>query len=121
MVVHPGKIEIKNLGFECILGTLSFERITPQPILVNVNLEYDFSEAAASDDLKFAVNYAALSLAVRNFISEKQFQLIESLVYETARFVLESNNRILSVEVAVEKPEAIPMAEAAKASIRLER
>ena len=42
MVVEAGKISIKDLQFNCIIGTLPYEREKEQPIVLNVALWLDF-------------------------------------------------------------------------------
>lgn len=121
MVIHPGKIEIKNLGFECILGTLPFERTTLQPIILNVTLEFDFLDAAKTESIECTIDYASLAQELETFISDSKFQLVETLVFKTAKKILEKYRRVLAVSVRVEKLKAIPKAQAAVAEIRLER
>jgi dihydroneopterin aldolase len=121
MVIEKSKIEIKDLGFECILGTLPFERVRPQPIVLNISLELDFSKAAISESIECTVNYAALAEEIRQFVCNSKFQLLETLVLKTSKFLLEHYPRIQSVSLHVEKPEAIPGARAAAAEIQVRR
>lgn len=121
MVIEKSKIEIKGLGFECILGTLPFERVRPQPLVLNIVLEFDFSKAALSEDIGCTVNYATLADELRHFICEAKFQLLETLVLQSAKFILNKHPRVQSVEIRAEKPEAIPSAEAAVAEILVRR
>lgn len=120
MVIHPGKIFIIDAGFKCIIGTLPFERETPQPISLSISIWLDFSAAADNEDLAHSIDYAALTEAVKNFVQLSQFQLIETLVYRTALFILQKHPSIQSTEVQVIKPLAIPGAKGASASIRID-
>ena len=33
-------IHIEDLKFQCIIGILDFERVTPQDIIINMSIEY---------------------------------------------------------------------------------
>lgn len=120
MVIHPGQLSVIEVGFDCIIGTLPFERENPQPILLTLSISLDFSRAAENDDLTHSVDYASLTEDVKNFITLSQFQLLETLVYRTALFILEKHPSILSAEVKVIKPQAIPNAIGSCASIRID-
>ncbi len=121
MVSCVSKIKIQNLGFECILGTLPFERETEQPILLSVELEFDFTAAAQSENLIDTVDYFALAENLKKFIRSEKFQLIETLVWKTAEHILQNHRRVAAVAVYVQKPNAIPDAESAMAEIYMKR
>ena len=46
-----GTTGLKCLRIDCIVGVYAFEREQSQPILMDIELDYDFSGAAGSDDL----------------------------------------------------------------------
>lgn len=120
MVVYPGQLSVLEVGFDCIIGTLPFERENPQPISLTIAIHLDFTTAAENDDLSHSIDYAFLTEEVKNFVLLSQFQLLETLVYRTALFILEKHPSILSTEVKVIKPRAIPNALGASASIRMD-
>ncbi len=120
MVVYPGQLSVLEVGFDCIIGTLPFERENPQPISLTISIHLNFSVAAENDDLSHSIDYAFLTEEVKNFILLSQFQLLETLVYRTALFILEKHPSILSTEVKVIKPNAISNALGACASIRMD-
>ena len=88
MVVETGKISLKDIQFNCILGTLPFEREKEQPVVLNVSVWLDFSLAARNDDLVHSIDYAQLSQDLQEFIRMSRFQLEETLVLETAKHIL---------------------------------
>lgn len=120
MVITKSKVKIQELGFECILGTLSFERVQPQPVVMDLVLELDFSEAAASGNVNYTVNYAEVSEVVTRFVQESKFELVETLVTKVAERLLNDYKKLNAVEVSIKKPKAIPNA-IASAEIRMER
>lgn len=117
----PGKITIRDLDFDAILGVLSFERERPQPVRLNFSLWLNFETIAKTDSLKDTVDYAAISEDLVNFIQESQFGLVETLVYQTAKRLLSYSPLILAAWVRIEKPEAIPHSKGSAAEIRLEQ
>lgn len=120
MVVGSGKIRIQGLGFESILGTLSFERTSPQPVVMDLLLELDFTKAAASENVSDTVDYAEAASVVTTFVQDSKFELVETLVWKVAELLLERYPLLKAVEVSVKKPKAIPNA-LASAEIRMER
>ncbi|MCF0216759.1 MAG: dihydroneopterin aldolase [Fibrobacteraceae bacterium] len=121
MIFGPGKISIEDLRFDCILGTLPFEREVEQAVVLNVSIWLDFMEAARNEDLAHSVDYAQLSDDLIYFIRESKFNLEETLVVETAKYILSNYPKALSAEVTISKPGAIPNAKAATSTIRLTR
>ena len=121
MVVESGCISIKDLQFDCIIGTLPYEREAVQPVILNVNLWLDFTAAARNDDLAHSIDYAQLAEHLQAFIKENRFQLVETLVLETAKFILDHYPKTQTAQVSVCKPNAIPQSKGAMASIKVTR
>lgn len=121
MVVGLGKISLKELQFDAILGTLPFERENEQPIVLNVNLWLDFTLAARNEDLAHSIDYAQLADDLKGFIRSSCFQLEETLVVETAKFILNNHPKAMAAEVSVRKPMAIPGCAGAESSIKISR
>ena len=103
-------IHIKNLRLRTIIGVNDWERNTPQDILVNVKLEFDGVAAAESDDLRQAVDYAAISERITVLAQDSHFFLLEKLVSEILKLVM-ADDRVQSATVVVDKPAAVPAAE----------
>lgn len=121
MVVELGKISLKDLTFDCIIGTLPYERENEQPIVLNVSLWLDFTQAAQNEDLAHSIDYAQLAEDLKGFIRLSCFQLEETLVYRTAEKILMDHPKAKAVEVSVRKPCAIPDCAGAESSIRMTR
>jgi dihydroneopterin aldolase len=121
MVVETGKISLKDIQFNCILGTLPFEREQEQPVVLNVSVWLDFSLAARNDDLVHSIDYAQLAENLKGFIRSAKFQLEETLVLETAKYILNNYPKALAAEVSIRKPQAIPNCAGAESTIRVRR
>jgi FolB domain-containing protein len=111
------KIIIRNLMVRGILGINEEERKNRQDILVNIVMEADTRQAAASDSIEDAVNYRSVAKAVIAHIEAGRPMLVERLVAEIAQICFESDERIRAVEVTVEKPGAVRFAESVGVSI----
>ena len=121
MVVETGKISLNDLRFDCILGTLPSERETEQPVILNVSVWLDFTPAGRNDDLVHSIDYAQLAQNLKEFIRNARFQLEETLVLETAKYILKNYPKAQAAEVSVVKPNAIPDCAGAESSIRIRR
>lgn len=88
---------------------------------MNVSIWLDFTQAARNDDLIHSIDYAQLSENLKGFIREARFQLEETLVLETAKYILSNYPKALAAEVSVSKPNAIPNCAGAASSIRVRR
>ena len=103
------KVLIRELKVEAILGILPQERVTPQPVLINITVFTDTRRAARSKDIVDAVNYAALADAATTLTIDGEYRLIETLVEDLAALSL-SLAHVEGVSVRVEKPQAVPAA-----------
>ena len=107
--VRQDKVLIRELKVEAILGVLPQERVTPQPVLINITVFTDTRGAARSKDIVDAVNYAALADAATKLTIDGKYLLIETLVEDLAALSL-SLAHVEGVSVRVEKPQAVPAA-----------
>jgi dihydroneopterin aldolase len=108
-------------------GVTLEERMEPQPIEVDVDLETDLSAPASSDELADTIDYAAVFELVRGIAEGRSFRLIEALAGEIASAVLAAHGDddppLDGVEVRVRKPQApLPGAfETAEVAVRRPR
>ncbi len=104
------QIFIKNLQVQGILGIHSHEQRSPQSIRVSVTVSTDITQAAADDDISKTVNYSTLTKDINQFVKVSHFRTIEALIEALAKDIL-SKDRVASVWLRIEKPEAVPEAE----------
>ncbi len=116
--LNSDTVFIRNLVIQTIIGIHPSERTTPQTVLVSLELETETTTAAADDDIVNALDYERLALRVREFVSQAEFQLIETLAERLASLVLE-DLRVTQVSIEVQKPGAIPNAETV--GVRIQR
>ena len=59
-----GTTGLKQLHVDCIVGIFQHEREQTQAVLVDIEIDYDFAPAAASDAIPDAVDYDGVASSV---------------------------------------------------------
>ncbi len=111
-----GQVIVDRLEFECIIGILPEERVTPQPLRLTITLEACFEMARKSEDVANTVDYFQLAQSAQSLITENKFQLLETLAEEVAALCLE-DLRVFRARIRAEKPQAIPGADCSAVEI----
>ncbi len=81
-IIFLGGLEIKT-----IIGIYDWERETKQIIELNIEMAYDISQAATSDDINDTLDYKAVSKRIISFVEQSQFFLVEKLIEEIANII----------------------------------
>lgn len=122
MTEASDKIWLCGVSCSVKLGVPAAERCKRQTVLVDLGLELDLSPAAARDDFRLTVDYAALEKAVRGLAETGERQLVETLAERLAAEVLRFGARIKAVTVRVhKKPAAMPRTREVVVEIRRAR
>ena len=116
-----GTIEVAGIRVRCIVGILPFERVQEQDIRIDVSMDLDFAEAAATGNIDATVNYVDVARALSELVTERKYQLIETMAEECAALVLARWPRVESVAIAIHKPAAVPEAGDTRAKIARRR
>ncbi len=114
-----GTTGCRGLRIDCVVGVYPHEREQTQPIVIDIELDYDFSAAASSDTVSDAVDYDRVVAGVTELVQRRQFQLIETMAEETADLLLERHASVMTVRLEIRKPNAIPNSECS--FVRVER
>lgn len=101
------KIFIRGLELEAIVGVHGWERQIARPLVLDLDLGVDMREAAASDQVRDAVDYDAVCQRLRRLVGERQPALLETLAEGLAR-TLFAEFPLLSLRLAIHKPGAVP-------------
>jgi dihydroneopterin aldolase len=115
------RLFISDFELITIIGIHPHERERPQKLILDLEVEYDISKAARSDDISDALDYEPMLKGLVSFINEKKFMLIERLADESCRFVMEAFPVAQQVRFRVKKPGAIPAAAYAAIEVELVR
>jgi len=111
------KISIVDLEVFYFVGVPEAERAKPQRLLLTVEMEFDFSAAAGSDDIRDTIDYFAVGQRLLQFGEGRSWKLIEKLAADIGDMVL-SEFKPQSVTVEVKK---FPLAVARCVSVTCSR
>lgn len=114
-----GTAGLQGLRVECIVGIHPHERAAKQSVIFDIDLDYDFAEAAATDAIAGAVDYSRAAAMVTELAERRAFQLIETMAEETAAMLFAEFPQARRVRLEIRKPAAVPAATCA--FVRVER
>lgn len=97
---------VRELKFKTIIGCWDWERRMPQTVSIDLDMGWDNKPAAASDDLKDALNYKEVSKSVQSLVQEAQFELVETAAEGIAELIMREFG-VPWVRVAIHKPFAV--------------
>lgn len=93
-------IHIEDLKFQCIIGILDFERITPQDIIINVQIEYDYNDEF--------INYADITNMIKAQMMKNEFFLIEDALESLSKKIFKKFSLINTLNLKITKPSILP-------------
>jgi dihydroneopterin aldolase len=102
---------IEGLRLQAIIGVHAHERLAPQPLRLDVRMQFDNRVPAASDDLADALDYDAVSQRLAAYVAQSRFALVETLAERCAALILDEFGA-RSVRLKVSKPQALANADA---------
>jgi 7,8-dihydroneopterin aldolase/epimerase/oxygenase len=109
---------IHGLEAQALIGVHAWEREALRPLRFDLELGVDIREAAASDRVRDAVDYAAVAERVHAVCAGQQPQLLETLAEHLARQLFQEFP-IRRLRLTVHKPGAV--AGTASVGVRIER
>lgn len=93
-------IYIENLTFDCIIGILNEERETPQQVIVNCSIDYNYSE----NDF---INYAEVANFIENDMKKSKYKLIEDALLALLKAIKSKFPLISSMKLKISKPQIL--------------
>ena len=114
-----GTTGLKELEISCIVGIHERERTQPQPVIFNVEVDYDFVQSAGSDKIDDAIDYDQIAAVVTDLVRQQSFALLETMAEEAVAVLFKRIERIRTIRIEIRKPQAIP--DAAYSFVRVER
>ena len=94
------KVFIENLRFTCIVGILDFERTTPQDVIINLELGYEYKT-------KF-INYAEVAELIKFTMTEQKFELLEEALLYLFTLLKKHYKNISTLFIKITKPSILP-------------
>ena len=103
-------IFIKGLKVDTVIGIYDWEREIRQEVVLDIEMSSDISTAASTDHIDQALNYKDICKRLRSFVSDSEFQLVETLAEEICQIIIKEFG-VQWVELKLNKGEAITGAE----------
>ena len=99
-------VYIRDLKIETVIGIFDWERRIRQTVSIDLEMAADIRKAAASDDIKDALDYKAVAKRLITFVGESEFFLVETLAEKVAAIVLGEFN-VPWLRLRLSKPGAV--------------
>ena len=80
-------IFLGGLEIETIIGIYDWERITKQKVILDIEMAFDISKAAETDDIAYTLDYKTVSKRIISFVETSEFYLVEKLIVEIANII----------------------------------
>ena len=93
----------------CIIGVNPEERVNTQDILIDIEVQYDISKAAASDNVVDTFSYVDLRDLATELATTRKYQLLETFCVEFIDRVEKDyiSKGVLSCFIQIKKPEVM--------------
>ena len=101
------RIVLTGLAIDAIVGVYPRERTERQRVVIDLELAADVAGPAASGRLADALDYEALTNALRAHVEATDFELLEALAEDVAAFVRERFG-VPWLRLTLHKPDALP-------------
>jgi len=90
-------IYVDDLKFQCIIGILDFERVTPQEVIVNLSAEYTYKK-------EYFINYAEIVDIVKNNLIQNKYYLLEDALNHLIETLCANFSAIEKISIKITKP-----------------
>ena len=97
---------IKDFLINEIIGIHKHEKISKQRIIFNIVIDINQNILPNDNDLSSIVDYEKITNKLQELTKSKKYNFLESLAEDSFKEVFE-DNRIESVKIKIEKPDAI--------------
>ena len=113
-------IRITNLKLRTIIGIHDWEQEHKQDVVLNITIHFDAQQACASDNIKDAVDYKAITKKIIQEVEASRFFLLERLADRVLAIVMNSP-RVENAAVRVDKPFALRFADSVSVELTKSR
>lgn len=99
-------VYINDLKIDTIIGIYDWEREVRQIISLDLEMGTDIRQAAATDDIQYALNYKAVSKRLIEFIEGSEFLLVETIAEQVSE-IIRQEFKVPWLRLRIGKPGAI--------------
>ncbi|HJP40026.1 MAG: dihydroneopterin aldolase [Gammaproteobacteria bacterium] len=100
------RIFVTDLRVDAIVGIWDWERAMTQSVSIDLEMAWDISRAAETDDISTTLDYRAVSKRVAASIKESRFRLIETMAEHIAELIQQEFG-VTWLRVSICKPSAV--------------
>lgn len=100
-------IFLEQVTVKTKLGVPEWERMTPQTIILDIEIGYDLSQSCKSDAIEDTIDYGEVVNRIRDTLTEHSFKLVEALAEHVCQLILKEF-KAESVKIKVAKPAILP-------------
>lgn len=97
---------IRELKIDTVVGIYDWERRIRQVVVLDLDMAADVAKGARSDRIEDALDYKAVAKRLIQFVSEAEFQLVETLAEKVAELVMHEFG-VRWVKITLNKPGAV--------------
>jgi dihydroneopterin aldolase len=109
---------IEDLRVDAVIGIYDWERRVRQTLSFDIEMAFDNTRPAASDDIALTLNYKDVSKRLIDYVGGSSFGLVETLAERCAAIIREEFG-VSWVRLKLSKPGAVRGAKAV--GVRIER
>lgn len=100
-------IFLSEVTVETRLGVPDWERLTPQTIILDIEIALPHSRACQTDAIEDTIDYGQIVVRIRQVLAEKNFRLVEALAEHVCQLVLQEFGTPW-IRIRVGKPGILP-------------
>ena len=97
------KIFLKNLRLKTRIGLFEWEKQIDQIINIDVEVGFDITKAAKTDDVRHSLDYKTLSNRIKEYVGNNTHELIETLIQNIADNILKEFD-VEYITLSISKP-----------------
>lgn len=114
------RVFIHDLRVDCIVGVLEHERVRTQPLLLDVELGLDVSEAAYAGRIAATCDYTRVADEIAAMLEFRRYRLLEMAAEELCAMLIGLHPNLDDVRLRLRKPLALA-GRAREAGVELHR
>lgn len=103
------RVLIEGLRVDALIGVYGWEREIRQDLVIDLVMGWDNRRPGRSDDVGQALDYARVSAAIIDWVSDSAFELLEALAEDIARRLL-AEFGMPGLRLTIRKPGAVAAA-----------
>lgn len=100
-------IFLSEVRIETNLGVPDWERMTPQTIILDIEIGMPHSSSCQTDAIEDTIDYGKVVARIRETLKEHSFKLVEALAEHVCQIIL-SEFEAPRVKIKVAKPGILP-------------